>query len=199
VTQFPETRESLIVQVKDPRNREAWALFADIYQPVIYRIARARGLQHADALDLTQQVLLAVATSIGRYEKSDKSIRFRHWLRRVARNAIINSLTRRPSDQATGNSSMEDLSDQRRDRESEPDSLFALEYHRELYLRAAEIVRTDVNCDTWKAFELTVIEGFSNSDAAIKLDKSIGTIYAARSRVMKRLRDAVADIEESQQ
>ena len=198
MTQFPETRESLIVQVKDPSNRDAWNQFVDIYRPVIHRIAVARGLQDADAQDLTQQVLMAVAASIGRWEKTGESTRFRHWLRRVARNAIINAVSRRPPDQATGTSSIQDLLEECPERQSETDSLIALEYRRELYMRAAAFVRTDVDAETWRAFEMTVLEGSSNAAAAQKLEKSIGTIYASRSRVMKRLRAAVTEIEESQ-
>ncbi len=41
-----------------------------------------RGLQHADAQDLSQQVLMAVASAIGKWEKRDESTRFRHWLSR---------------------------------------------------------------------------------------------------------------------
>ena len=70
MTQFPETRESLIIQVKDPSNRDAWGKFFDLYRPVIHRIALARVMQDADAQDLTQQVLIAVASSVGRWEKS---------------------------------------------------------------------------------------------------------------------------------
>ena len=66
-------------------------------------------MQDADAQDLTQQVLMAVASSIGRWEKSSETTRFRHWLRRVARNAIVNAVTRRYPDQATGTSSIENL------------------------------------------------------------------------------------------
>ncbi len=66
MTQFPETRESLILQVKDPANLAAWEQFVDVYRPVIFRIARARGMQDADAEDLTQQILISVAGSIGR-------------------------------------------------------------------------------------------------------------------------------------
>jgi RNA polymerase sigma-70 factor (ECF subfamily) len=198
VTQFPETRESLIVQVKDPSNRDAWSQFVDIYRPVIHRIAITRGLQDADAQDLTQQVLMAVAASIGRWEKMGESTRFRHWLRRVTRNAIINAVSRRPRDQATGTSSIQDLLEACPERQCETDSLIDLEYRRELYLRAASFVRTDVDAETWRAFEMTVLEGVSNAAAAQELEKSIGTIYAARSRVMKRLRAAVTEIEESQ-
>lgn len=203
MTQFPETRESLIIQIKDPRNRDAWGKFIDLYRPVIHRIAVARGMQDADAQDLTQQVLIAVASSIGRWEKSSETTRFRHWLRRVARNAIVNAVSRRPPDQAAGASSFEDLLNdlpERADNQNdhETDSLIELEYRRELYLRAAAYVRTDVDPVTWRAFEMTVIGGMSNADAATELGKSIGTIYAARSRVMKRLRAAVAEIEEAQ-
>jgi DNA-directed RNA polymerase specialized sigma24 family protein len=55
---------------QDPSNRLAWERFVAIYQPVIYRIAIARGLQDADAHNLTQQILMAVATAIPRWERS---------------------------------------------------------------------------------------------------------------------------------
>lgn len=203
MTQFPETRESLIVQVKDPSNRDAWGRFVDLYRPVIHRIALARGMQDADAQDLAQQVLMAVASSIGRWEKSGETTRFRHWIRRVARNAIINAVSRRHADQATGTSSVADLLIELPERlgmqhDDETDSLIELEYRRELYLRAAACVRTDIDPVTWRAFEMTVIGGVSNAIAAQELGKSIGTIYASRSRVMKRLRMAIAEIEEAQ-
>src|ERR1700716_2498865 len=109
LTEFPETRESLLVQVRSPANREAWDQFALIYRPVVYRLARHRGLQDADAQDLAQHVLMAVASAIGSWEKSNESVRFRHWLRRVARNAIVNALSRRPHDCAVGGSSVHEL------------------------------------------------------------------------------------------
>ena len=76
--QFPETSESLIIQVKNPENRGAREHFVSIYRPVILRTAVARGMQEADAQHLAQQVLLAVASAIGQWEKRDESTRFRH-------------------------------------------------------------------------------------------------------------------------
>ena len=55
--EFPETAESLILQVVDSSNRAAWDQFEQLYRPVIFRIAVGKGLQEADALDLVQQVL----------------------------------------------------------------------------------------------------------------------------------------------
>jgi RNA polymerase sigma-70 factor, ECF subfamily len=61
------------------------------------------------------------------------------------------------------------------------------ECFRERYFRAATIVKVDVSPDTWAAFEQTVIHGRTCEEAAESLSKSLGTIYAARSRILKRL------------
>ena len=198
MTDFPETRDSLLVQVRSPANREAWDQFVQLYQPVIYRLARHRGLQDADAQDLAQQVLMAVASAIGRWEKSDESVRFHHWLRRVARNAIVNALSRRPQDRAAGGSSVQELLLEQPQEDQESDAQIELEYRRELYLRAARKVRGDVDPETWRAFEMTVIENRSIDEAAVELEKPVGTIYAARSRIMRRLREAVRKLEQAE-
>lgn len=198
MTQFPETRESLLVQVKDPENRVAWEQFVSIYRPVIVRIARTRGMQEADAQDLSQQVLLAVASAIGRWEKQSESTRFRHWLRRVTRNAIVNAISRRGPDQAMGGSSLHELLAEQPNVDAETESLIDWEYRRELFLQAANVVRCDVQPDTWLAFKLTVVDGLSNQTAATELGKSLGTIYASRCRIMQRLRHAIAELEASQ-
>ncbi len=197
VTEFPETRESLLAEIRSPANREAWDEFAQIYRPVIYRLARRRGLQDADAQDLAQRVLMAVASAIGSYEKSNESVRFRHWLRRVARNAIVNALSRRPHDRAAGGTTVQELLMEQPDHDPGSDEQIDLEYRRELYLRAAKVVRGDVEPETWRAFEMTVVENRSIDEAAVELDKPVGTIYAARSRIMRRLREAVRELEKS--
>ncbi len=199
MTSYPETRASLIVLVKDSTNQAAWTEFVDIYTPVIYRTAVKRGLQDADAHDLTQQVLISVASAVGRWEKAGTNVKFRHWLRRITRNAIVNALARKPLDRAVGSSSANDVLGETPQPDSQADELIQLEFRRELFLRAVEIVRTDVAPETWQAFELTTIGGMNRAEAARQLGKSIGTVYAARSRVMKRLRDAVAEMEASQQ
>ncbi len=199
MTEFPETRESLLLQVRDPRNRDAWEQFVQIYGPVIYRLARQRGMQDADAQDLSQQVLMAVASAVGRWNRNGESARFRHWLRRVARNAIINALSRRPQDRAVGGSSVQELLDEQPQSDENTEKQIKLEYRRELYLQAANMVRADVHPETWQAFELTVIGGQDIEMAENQLGKSVGAIYAARSRIMRRLREAVRELEDAEE
>ncbi|TWU38618.1 RNA polymerase sigma factor [Novipirellula artificiosorum] len=96
--EFPETSHSLIARVSDPSDAASWAEFLAIYQPVIFRMARRRGLQIADAQDVLQQVFLSVARSIDGWEATEGRAPFRAWLTTIARNAITKSLSRRPSD-----------------------------------------------------------------------------------------------------
>jgi RNA polymerase sigma-70 factor (ECF subfamily) len=190
MTEFPDTRATLLVSIKTPENREAWEEFVVIYRPVIYRLARQRGLQDADAQDLVQNVLIRVSSAIERYQEQP-GVRFRHWLRTVTANAILTFLTRKPQDLAAGGTAVQDLLNEQSAMSTELEAELSTEYMREQYLRAAAIVRTEVNDETWQAFELTIIQEQSCEAAARALMKSIGTIYAARSRIIKRLRDQI--------
>lgn len=198
MTEFPLTRDSLLVRVRSADDREAWDQFASLYRPVIYRVARCRGLQDADAQDLAQRILISVAAAIGHYEKSPEGPPFRHWLRRIIRNAIANCLARQPHDRAAGGTTVQMLLAEQPGLDEASEGLVELEYRRELYLRAAELVRREVASDTWQAFELTVVDGRTSDDAAAELSKSVGAVYAAKSRVMRRLREAVREWEQSQ-
>lgn len=196
MAEFPETSESLIVRVRDPSNRTAWDQFEQLYRPVIFRIARAKGLQHSDALDLVQHVLMSVAAAIGRYEKQSRGVRFRNWLNRVTRNAILKALSRGPRELAAGGSQILDVLSEAPADDS-TDALIELEYRREVYVRAAARVREEVQEETWLAFEITVLQEVSIDAAARRLGMSTGSIYAARSRIMRRLRIAVNELEAS--
>ena len=194
--EFPETNESLIVQVRDPSNRAAWEQFEQLYRPVIFRIARAKGLQHADALDLVQHVLISVSSAIDRFEKQHAGARFRNWLSRIIRNAILKALSRQPRDRASGGSDVLDvLSEVPTDPET--DALINLEYRRELFQRATQHVRGQSQEVTWLAFEMTELQHLSIERTAALLQVSTGSVYAARSRVMRRIRNTIRQLEES--
>lgn len=189
MTEFPDTQSLLLANIQSLENREAWVEFVQIYRPVIYRMARRRGMQDADAQDLSQDVLVRLSKSIAGWEPQE-GIRFRHWLRKVASNAIVTAVTKsKPRSFLVGSAADQLLA------EAADVSIATTELQnecfRERYLRAAAIVRADVSPVTWAAFEKTVIDGQSCEDAAKSLGKSLGTVYAARSRILKRLQNEV--------
>ena len=196
MTEFPETQQSMLARVRSTDDQEAWEQFVLLYRPVIYRMAKRRGLQDADAQDLTQTVLMRVAGAMDRWEPSEPGVRFRHWLRRVAKNAILNCLTRPPTVPGVGGSAVVDLLAQQPAASPDLDEELRLESMRERYLRAAANVRQDVTPETWRAFELSVVQQVPCEEVAATLGKSVGTIYAARSRVIRRLRTEVERLEQ---
>lgn len=196
MTNMPDTRDSLLVQLHDPANLDAWEEFTQLYRPIVYRLARSRGLQDADAEDLSQQVMLSVARSIEGWQRQPHS-RFRHWLGRVARNAIINVLTRQQSARGVGGSAFLSIMNKVVHPIDDLASQIELEYQRQIYRRAAEVVRASVHEDTWKAFVQTVVEGESTEVVAARLGKTLGNVHAARSRLMRRLQSVVQDLMEA--
>src|SRR5919197_2744578 len=88
MTAPPLTRASLLVRLRDPNDADAWSEFVRLYAAVIYGFARKHGLQDADAADLTQEVLRAVAGAVGRLEYDPARGSFRGWLFTVVRNRL---------------------------------------------------------------------------------------------------------------
>jgi serine/threonine protein kinase len=68
MTDWPETSESLILRVKDPQDEASWRELVAVYRPVVFRMARSRGLQHEDAEDLAQGVFVSVARAIDQWQ-----------------------------------------------------------------------------------------------------------------------------------
>ncbi len=192
----PKTRPSLLVRIRDPRNEQAWTEFLEMYEPLVYRLARKKGFQDADALELTQDVFVAVASAIERWDPDPAKGSFRGWLFRIARNLMINFLTqqrRRPS--ATGDTDVNRLLNEHPAPNGEQSTLFDQEYKRQTFRWAAERVRGEFEENTWRAFWLTSVEGEPIKDTAASLGLSPGAVYIARSRVMSRLKQTVQRLE----
>src|SRR5262245_12375128 len=92
MTLTPTTRPSLLFRLRNPQDHEAWLEFVGLYEPVIYRLLRRNGLQDADAREVMQELFLTISRSIDRWDPSRERGTFRGWLRRVARNLMINWL-----------------------------------------------------------------------------------------------------------
>lgn len=186
--QGPETRESLVVRIRDTSHHEAWKEFVAIYEPLIYRLVRGRGMQHADAQDLSQEVFVAVAGAIDRFDPDSTRGSFRGWLFRIARNLMINYLNRQKDPRGTGDTGIMQLIEEQTPANDDAAALFDIEWKREVLRWAAEETRPEFKEDTWRAFWLTGVEGASVEDVARLLGKSPGAVRIARCRVLARLK-----------
>jgi RNA polymerase sigma-70 factor (ECF subfamily) len=187
----PDTRPSLLVRIRDPQDERAWSEFVEIYSPLIHQLARRKGLQDADAADLLQEVLRAVAGAIDGWDPDPKRGSFRAWLFRIARNLMINFLVkqeRQPWSRSSGDSRIGRLLEEQPAPAGPESALFDAEYRRRLFAWAVEQIRPEFRPTTWSAFWMAGVEGKDPRAVAEALGISVGAVYHNKSRVMARIR-----------
>jgi RNA polymerase sigma factor (sigma-70 family) len=186
------TRASLLARLGDGADRAAWRQFVELYGSLVYGFARQRGLQDADAADLTQEVFLALARAMGRWHYDPRRGSFRGWLYGITRNKIGEFLLRRRS-QPVGSGDTDAhlrLADEP-DPGIDPDSDWESEFQRQLFRIAAARIQNSFAPTTWMAFWRTAVDGRSGASVAEELGVSVGAVYVARSRVLARLTEQV--------
>lgn len=193
---FPDTRVSLILRLADPQDVQAWHEFSAIYGPALYGFARRFGLQAADAEDLVQETLFAVARAIERYELDAEKARFRTWLAKIAKNRLIDLCERDKRFPRTGATDPAWFSEvAARCEMSNIDEEFQKDFRSALFQYAGEHIRRRVHDATWQAFHQTAVLRIPPEQVAESLGMSLGNLYVARCRVLKMLREMVSKLD----
>lgn len=197
---LPQTRQSLLLQLRD-RSHDAWQEFLEIYELAIYRSCRRRGLQDADASDVTQEVLTAVDHRVDSWnadgEQNSSQGSFRGWLFRVARNIAVDRLIERSRRAAaSGDTRMTEILNQVPASTADEEEAFRTEYRRALMTWAADQVRPRFSETSWRSFWSTAIEGRAATEVAQELDVSVGSVYTAKCRVFARIREVMDGLDD---
>jgi RNA polymerase sigma factor (sigma-70 family) len=171
------------------RDQGAWQRFCDRYEPKILHWCARRGLQAADAEDVTQKVLLGMLRKINSYDRARG--RFRGWLKTVVDNAVkdfLRARNRRPGDQGAGDS------DAARALEAiaQPESIAILVDELDTTMRGdfeAILVQVEKEHkpEAMRAFRLHVLENQKIKEVAAQL----GMSSAAAAMAVKRVKDKV--------
>lgn len=191
----PTTRASLLLKLRDPQDHAAWLEFVALYEPVIYRMLRKAGLGDADALDVMQELLLAVNRSIDRWDPCKDRGSFRGWLRRVTRNLVVSWVRRQKRQVTTSSVDLDELLDLVPEKDGPETDEFDQELQRAQFRQASLRVQSEVAPHAWQAFHEVSIAGNSVADTAAKLKMSVGAVRVAKCRVIARLREVVAEME----
>jgi len=189
------TSATLLVRLRaaapDPA---AWQEFVRRYRPRIYSFCLAYPLQPADAEDVTQTVLLNLVGKMREF-RYDPTRSFRAWLQTVTRRILSDFLDARRPDQGTGDSAILRLLANVEAREGLARQLEA-EYDQELLEEALRRVRPRVPAQQWDAFRLTTQNGLSGADAAARLGMKVATVYTAKGKVQKLVREEIRRLDE---
>jgi RNA polymerase sigma-70 factor (ECF subfamily) len=190
----PETRPSLLLRLRSTENHRDWDEFVHLYTPLIYGYCRNRNLQDADAADVAQEVMRAVARRMPDFEYQPDKGAFRSWLFTVTRSKLNNyfaNYQRQP--QGTGRTTVHQIIEARPG--ADPEAEWDREYQRRLFEWACDKVRDEFEAATWQGFWRTAVEGKAGADVAAALGLSVGAVYVAKSRVLARLRIAIESVD----
>lgn len=184
------TSSSLLrrIQASEP---VAWRRFTELYGPLVYHWVRAAGLQPADTADVVQEVFRAVASAIGRFEPQAGG-RFRGWLRTITQNKIRDHFRRlRNEPAAQGGTDAEARWHNLADLPEDDGPQTGTQY---LVNQALEQLESEFEPKTWQAFWRTTVEHQQPAAVADDLGLSVASVYQAKSRVLRRLRDELAGL-----
>jgi RNA polymerase sigma-70 factor (ECF subfamily) len=182
-----ETSLSLLVQLRDIGDPNAWNRLVELYTPLLFYWARRLGLSPADAEDLVQEVFVTLVEKLPTFT-CDAQKSFRGWLRRILINKWHDRRRRRQLPLGTGSEA--ELYELRDDADS---PFWEGEHRRYLARRALELMRSEFEPSTWKACWAFVVEGKSGLEVASELGISEGAVYIAKCRVLRRLRQQMGD------
>lgn len=179
----PATRPSLLDRLQHPRDDESWKQFFELYVPVIFGVARRKGLQDADAWEVTQEVLIQLTRSLPEFHYDPDRGRFRAWLSRVIHSRLVRHWNR----QARRHRTFEQRSELGDLPEACVDPLLDEVLVQHLTQRALDRIRDRFQPETWQAFLLTWRDQIPADQVAQTLNRPIGWVYVCKSRVLKRL------------
>jgi RNA polymerase sigma-70 factor, ECF subfamily len=190
------TTSATLLERARARDQSAWQRLVDLYEPLILHWCRQARLEPADAADIKQEVFLAVSGHIAAFRRSEAGDTFRGWLRTITRNKIRDHLRRAlPNHAQTGGSDA--YGELLNLHSAEPPDGSEVESPDEvgvLYRRALELIVTDFEEVTWKAFWRVVVEGQPPAGVAHDLAMSRNAVYLAKARVLQRLREEFKDL-----
>ncbi len=173
-----------------PADDTAWGDFVRRYGPLIYRWCRQWHLPDADAEDVTQNVLTRLYRHLPTFVR-DRTKSFRAWLKTVTHHAWRDYIdSRHRPGQGTGGSDVLQALDNLPARDDLVRRLEE-EYDLELLADATREVQARVEGHTWEAYRLLTQEGLSTDAAAERLQMQPSMVLAAKSRVIKLLRETI--------
>lgn len=186
----PETTQpTLLERVRNSADHAAWREFDRKYHGLILSYCSRRGLQASDAEDVRQVVMLSMARALRGFEYQPEKGRFRDYLGRSVRNAIL-AHARSPTGQPRALESGE-LIELVPEEGSPLTDGWETEWTLHHYRLALASIRRLVDPSSIEAFE-SLLAGRSVAQVAASLDMSQAAVYKVKQRMRDRFKELIA-------
>lgn len=188
------TRGTLLHRVREgapggEADAAAWRELDETYREMLLRFCRSRGLQHADAEDVIQQVFARLIDGLRKFEYDRTKGRFRDYLFRCARNAISDWAGARGCQSPPG-SGVVPVSEVAS--ESDWEESFRREWVDHHFRRALQEIEKSADAQSVEVLRST-LAGRSPKEIAATLGMQEMAVYKAQQRMRDRLKARIAE------
>ena len=183
-----ETRQSLLLRAQTGEEN-AWKDLTDLYRPLIIGWLNRQGVPAVDLEDLSQDVLLSVVQHLPTFEHSGQRGAFRSWLRTIVCSRTTDYWRAAAAGtQAEGGSGATVALEQLADPDSDLNRQWDEEHDRYVLSCLLDLVDEEFEPTTLRAVRRLALDGVSGAEVAQELGLSVPAAYAAKSRVLARIR-----------
>ena len=191
------TRRSLLSRLKNWDDQESWRDFFETYWKLIYQVAIKAGLPDAEAQDVVQETILAVARAMPDF-KYDRTLgSFKNWLLVITRRRITDYLRKqRRQVEVVAPAADPDGRTDLVERVADPsggdlDAIWEQEWEEKLTAMAIARVKKQVEPRQFQVFNCYVVKQWPVNDVVKALGVTAGQVYLAKHRISAAIRTEI--------
>ena len=193
------TRASLLDRLKDREDQSSWQEFFDTYWQLIYRVAKKAGLTDAEAQDIVQETVIAMANKLPGFIYDPKVCSFKTWMLRLTRWRIIDTLRKRlpqSAPAADSNGTATSALDRIPDESSlKLEAVWDDECEKSLLTAALQRLKPLLKPEHYQIFDLYALRQLPVSQVAEIMGISAARVYLVKHRVAAKIRNEIKAIE----
>lgn len=195
------TRVSLLQRLKRWDDQESWHDFFRTYWKLIYAAATRSGLNDAEAQDVVQETVIAVAKKMENFRYDPAVDSFKGWLFYLTRKRIAMQFRRRErehgkktesSDASQSTGEVEEIADASVDC---PEAVWEQEWERNLLEAALARVKGKVNAKQFQMFDLYVTKQWPVRQVAETMGVPVAQVYLAKHRIVALAKEEAKRLE----
>jgi len=172
---------------------DAWHRLVSVFGPIVYRWCRASSVPASDAADVVQEVFTTVARGISDFERQKPAGSFRSWLATITRSRTVDYFRCAAKQQAAAGGT-EAMQAMQRHAEAVDSTITYANLQSTISHQVLAQARAEFEPSTWDAFWQTTIEGKSAGEVAQLTGLSRASVYQAKSRVLRNLRQRMVEL-----
>ena len=191
MAEYTNTRETLLIKLRDQYDEPAWSEFYGIYKGFIFAILIKMNVPTEAQDDLVQDILLKAWKNLPKFEYQRNNGKFRNWLGLVVSNTARSYYRKQ-------NNAVKAIGKLEADSEIEPEieEISNIEWKRFISNKAWDNVKTSLNENIIKCFEL-ISEGIDLKEIAEKCDLPYNTVCVYKKRIINKISREIIRLEEN--